>query len=396
MYKEYYGFKVTPFSMTSDPRFYFSSKGHNRAIAYLQYGISQGEGFIVITGDVGAGKTTIVNYLLSQLDPESYIARQLVSTFLAENDLIEMLCESFGLPSDGLSKAALLKQLKLFFMDSYNQKKRIVLVVDEVQNLPLKTVEELRMLSNFQINNIPLIQSLLVGQKAFIETLQSDRMEQLRQRVTASCHLGSFKAAETEAYINFRLHSAGSSVGYLFNHHCCLLIHELTEGVPRRINVFCERILLYGFLENIKHFTEDHIRLVADELAGEITSPIKKSYLIEHKKRLQTPSKSEFGSELEIDARLSNESILDNQKPIQINDQTNVSTSTSTSRHPHNVASSVSRTAPLEAIVEEEFDVEDDQAFEFNEAPAKLSLTKVFVFLFVLLVCYLMIIGDVQ
>jgi len=278
MYKDYYHLNALPFNMSPDPRFYFSSKGHNKAMSYLQYGMTQGEGFIVITGDIGTGKTTIVKNLLKQLDPNSFIARQLVSTYLDEGDLIEIVSESFDLSTKGLSKAGLLNQLKKFFINSYKQNKRILLIVDEVQNLPLKTVEELRMLSNFQLDDTdaPLIQSFLVGQKEFIETLQSDRMEQLRQRVIASTHLGPLKENETEEYINYRLTASGWTGGDLFDHDSCLLIHELTEGVPRRINVFCDRILLYGFLEEIDRFTVGHINLVADELSKEITSPVKK------------------------------------------------------------------------------------------------------------------------
>jgi len=261
--------------MSPDPRFYFSSKGHHKAMSYLQYGMNQGEGFIVITGDIGTGKTTVVKNLLKKLDADSFIARQLVTTYLDEGDLIEMVSESFNLPSQGLSKAARLNQLYKFFINSYKHKKRILLIVDEVQNLPLKTVEELRMLSNFQLNDKPLIQSFLVGQREFIETLQSDQMEQLRQRVIASTHLGPLKEQETEEYINYRLKRAGNAGG-LFDHNSCLLIHELTEGVPRRINVFCDRILLYGYLEEIERFTVEHINLVADELSNEVTSPVKK------------------------------------------------------------------------------------------------------------------------
>ncbi|WP_198265752.1 AAA family ATPase [sulfur-oxidizing endosymbiont of Gigantopelta aegis] len=151
----------------------------------------------------------------------------------------------------------------------------MVLVIDEVQNLPAKTVEELRMLSNFQVDNKPLIQSFLVGQKEFIDTLKAKSMEQLRQRVIASCHLGPLKAEETEFYINYRLGEAGWTGGELFDKDAIQLIYELTEGVPRRLNVFCDRIMLFGYLEEINLFTTEHIRTVADELSEEITSPIK-------------------------------------------------------------------------------------------------------------------------
>ena len=275
MYKEYYKLQHNPFQMTPDPRIFFASKGHKRALSYLQYGLSQGEGFIVITGDIGTGKTTIVKNLIAGLDHKTYIAKQLVTTHLGEHDLMEMICESFELISIGLTKAALLNQFKAFLNSAHKLGRRVVLVVDEVQNLPAKTVEELRMLSNFQVNNKPLIQSFLVGQKEFITTLQQSSMEQLRQRVIASCHLGPLKENETNLYVNYRLKEAGWAGGSLFSDDALNLVHELTEGVPRRINVFCDRIMLFGYLEEVSFFTAEHINMVADELEDEITSPIK-------------------------------------------------------------------------------------------------------------------------
>ncbi|MCK5649466.1 MAG: XrtA-associated ATPase [Gammaproteobacteria bacterium] len=275
MYKEYYKLRDNPFQMTPDPRIFFASKGHKRALSYLQYGLSQGEGFIVVTGDIGTGKTTIVKNLIAGLDHQTYIAKQLVTTHLGEHDLMEMICESFELISRGLTKAALLNQFKAFLNSAHKLGRRVVLVVDEVQNLPTKTVEELRMLSNFQIDNKPLIQSFLVGQKEFITTLQDSSMEQLRQRVIASCHLGPLKEHETNLYVNYRLKAAGWAGGPLFDDAALKLVHKLTEGVPRRINVFCDRILLFGYLEEISFFTIEHIQTVADELAEEITSPLK-------------------------------------------------------------------------------------------------------------------------
>lgn len=276
--------------MTPDPAIFFASKGHKRALSYLQYGLSQGEGFIVVTGDIGTGKTTIVKSLMTGLDPQIYIVKQLVTTHLQEHDLIEMICESFELISKGLTKAALLNQFKAFLNSAHKLGRRVVLIVDEVQNLPARTVEELRMLSNFQIDNKPLIQSFLVGQKEFIDTLQGKSMEQLRQRVIASCHLGPLKEEETINYIKYRLKASGWDQGELFEQQSLGLIHELTEGVPRRINVFCDRILLFGYLEEISFFKAGHIKQVADELSQEITSPIKT------KKREEEPLDTVEGS----------------------------------------------------------------------------------------------------
>lgn len=305
MYKEYYKLQHNPFQMTPDPRIFFASKGHKRALSYLQYGLSQGEGFIVVTGDIGTGKTTIVKNLIAGLDPKTYIAKQLVTTHLEDHDLMEMICESFELISKGLTKAALLNQFRAFLNSAHRLGRRVVLVVDEVQNLPPKTVEELRMLSNFQIDNKPLIQSFLVGQKQFIKTLQDSSMEQLRQRVIASCHLGPLKEAETSLYINYRLKEAGWSGGPLFEEQALMLIHYLTEGVPRRINVFCDRILLFGYLEEISFFSKAHVQVVADELSEEITSPLIMQHKDETSQLLDSGQSQQPFSEPELDRQVS-------------------------------------------------------------------------------------------
>ncbi|MBF0266077.1 MAG: AAA family ATPase, partial [Gammaproteobacteria bacterium] len=279
MYKEFYQFDFLPFNMSPDPRFYFNSKGHNKAYSYMQYGLSQGEGFIVVTGDIGTGKTTIVKHLIDELDLNTFIVKQLVTTYIDGSDLLEMVCESFDIASEGMTKAARINKLDQYLKYAYQKNKRVILIIDEVQNLPMKTVEELRMLSNFQLDNKPLIQSFLVGQKEFIPTLKSNSLEQLRQRVIASCHLGPLNAEETKEYIQYRISTAGRAQDDLFDNETYYLIHEFTEGVPRRINVFCDRILLFGYLEEINWFTIEHINQVADELDNELTTPVTRKNL---------------------------------------------------------------------------------------------------------------------
>jgi len=322
MYKEYYKLNKNPFQITPDHEVFFASKGHKKALSYLQYGLSQGEGFIVITGDIGTGKTTIVKNLIAGLDANTHIAKQIVTTNLEEQDLMEMVCEAFGLVSKGLTKAALLNQFQAFLMSAHKLGRRVVLIVDEVQNLPGKTVEELRMLSNFQVENRSLMQSFLVGQKEFVATLQGDDMEQLRQRVIASCHLGPLKKEETKDYINYRLEASGWGGDDLFDSQAFELIYGLTDGVPRRINVFCDRILLFGYLEEIIFFTAKHIKLVADELADEITSPIKirkreelSSYFSEIQKKYDSHAKKALSAN-KVDDNLEKdiEDFFDNNK----------------------------------------------------------------------------------
>lgn len=275
MYEAFYNLSTKPFSLSPDPRFFFGSSGHKRAMSYLRYGISQGEGFIVITGGIGTGKTTLVRNLFAELDKESIIAAQLVSTNLTPDELIKMVSAAFGLPYEGLAKVSLLQQLETFLRRAEAQGKRVLLVVDEAQNLPAETVEELRMLSNFQGENRSLIQSFLLGQDEFRHTIQSPGMEQLRQRIIASCHLSPLNKDEVRSYIEHRLKEVGWSSRPVITDIAFEFIHKYTGGVPRRINVFCDRLLLYGYLEELIVFNPKVVTLVADELAAESEVPEK-------------------------------------------------------------------------------------------------------------------------
>src|SRR5574340_1713413 len=190
MYESYYGLSGKPFQLNPDPAFFFGSRGHKRAFAYLEYGLHQSEGFIVITGEVGAGKTTLVRSLLQKLDPQKVVAAQLVSTQLDAEDTLRMVAAAFGLPNKAFEKAELLLALEMFLVSITAKGKRALLVVDEAQNLAPRAVEELRMLSNFQLEAHALLQSFLIGQPEFKDTMQSEHMQQLRQRVIASYHLG--------------------------------------------------------------------------------------------------------------------------------------------------------------------------------------------------------------
>jgi len=270
VYETYYGFSGKPFQLNPDPSFFFGSKGHNRAFAYLQYGLYQGEGFIVITGEVGAGKTTIVRSLLEQLDNSKVVAAQLVSTQLDADDMLRAVGVAFGLPVRTVSKAVLLGSIEAFLCQLATEKKRALLIVDEAQNLTPRAVEELRMLSNFQLGDQALLQSFLVGQPELRTVMQSPRMQQLRQRVIASYHLGPMDAAETQAYIEHRLHHVGWNEDPRFSPACFPLIHTLSGGIPRRINALCNRLLLASFLGE-KHVVEaTDIHAVAREMRDEL------------------------------------------------------------------------------------------------------------------------------
>ena len=248
MYEAFYGLTGKPFQLNPDPNFYFGSKQHRRAKAYLEYGVQRNEGFIVITGEVGAGKTTIVRGLLESLDSNAVVAANLVSTQLDAEDTLRMVGAAFGVGVKDLSKSDLLMSLEAFLVTQISQGKRCLLIVDEAQNLTPRAVEELRMLSNFQFGKQALLQTFLVGQPEFREILQNPNMQQLRQRVTATCHIGPMDRDETRGYIEHRLKCVGSQGRPSFDTDAFDAIHKASGGIPRRINSICDRLLLLGFL----------------------------------------------------------------------------------------------------------------------------------------------------
>ena len=268
MYEAFYGLSSKPFQLNPDPKFYYSSKPHRRARSYLVYGVMRGEGFIVITGEVGAGKTTIVRDLLDSLENGSVVAAHMVSTQIGAEDALKLVCAAFGVPVRG-GKADMLMALEAFFITQVTHGKRCLLIVDEAQNLQPQAVEELRMLSNFQFGDQALLQTFLVGQPEFRDILQSPRMLQLRQRVTARCHLGPLDAEDTRAYVEHRLKCAGATDKPTFDAEVFPALHRYTGGIPRRINTLADRLLLQGYLAETPHLTLGALNEVEAEIAAE-------------------------------------------------------------------------------------------------------------------------------
>ncbi|RZA31795.1 MAG: DUF2075 domain-containing protein [Lysobacteraceae bacterium] len=273
MYETYYGLSAKPFQLRPDPHFFFGSKGHKRAMAYLEYGLSQGEGFIVITGEVGAGKTTLVRNLLNKIPTDQIVAAHIVNTSLDPEDTLRMVVSSFGLPYEGASKAELLNRLEQFLRGVDRQGKRALLVIDEAQNLNARTVEELRMLSNFQTDDRSLLQTFLLGQPEFRATLHSPGMQQLRQRVIASYHLGPMDAQETRAYVEHRLATVGWKGDPAFDDGAHAAIYAYSGGIPRKTNTLMDRVLLMGYLEEMHAFTEADINEVVRDISEEFQVP---------------------------------------------------------------------------------------------------------------------------
>ncbi|GAB3434006.1 XrtA-associated ATPase [Massilia solisilvae] len=273
MYETYYGLSAKPFQLRPDPHFYFASHGHKRAMAYLEYGLSQGEGFIVITGEVGAGKTTLVRNLFNRMPKDQIVAAHIVNTHLDADDALRMVASAFGLPTDGASKATLLARLEQFLRLTGRQGKRALLVIDEAQNLNAGTVEELRMLSNFQTDSQCLLQTFLLGQPEFRATLHSPTMQQLRQRVIASYHLGPMDAQETRAYIEHRLQTVGWKGDPAFSAEAHAAIYAYSGGIPRKTNTLCDRIMLMGFLEELHAFGAAEVQAVVRDISEEFELP---------------------------------------------------------------------------------------------------------------------------
>ena len=273
MYETYYGFSAKPFRLRPDPHFFYGSKGHKRAMAYLDYGLSQGEGFIVITGEVGAGKTTLVRNLLNNLPSEHIIAAHIVNTHLDSDDTLRMVVSAFGLEYENVSKADLLTRLERFLRACDQEGRRALLIVDEAQNLTPRTVEELRMLSNFQTDDRSLLQTFLLGQPEFRTTLHSAGMQQLRQRVIASYHLGPMDAAETRAYIEHRMTTVGWNGSPSLTSGAHAAIFGYTGGIPRKTNTLCDRLLLMGYLEELHAFSEIDVDTVIRDIDKEFELP---------------------------------------------------------------------------------------------------------------------------
>jgi general secretion pathway protein A len=270
MYAAFYKLTDLPFRLSPDRRFFFGSTGHERALAYLTYGLDQADGFIVITGEVGTGKTTLVEHLLSGLNHDWFVAARVMTTQLEADDTVRMVATAFGLTANGLDKATLLNRLQDFLAATHRGGKRSLLLVDEAQNLSVRSLEELRMLSNFAAGHQPLLQSFLLGQPQFRAIIGKPELEQLRQRVIASYHLGPLKPDETRAYVHHRLRTVGWQKDPQFADDVFPMIHQESGGVPRRINTLCSRLMLSAFLDEAHVIDTETVRSVARDLAAEL------------------------------------------------------------------------------------------------------------------------------
>jgi type II secretory pathway predicted ATPase ExeA len=266
MHIDIYGFREHPFLMTPDARLFFNSSVHSRAHAHLMYGLAQGEGFVVVTGEVGAGKTTLVERFCGDLDPTEFVVARIMTTQVAGDDLLRLVADAFHVSADG-DKAAVLRGIMAALRGS---EKRHVLIVDEAQALTPAGLEELRMLSNITDGGRALLQTILLGQPQLRRLIASPDLDQLRQRILASFHLGGLSKEETRAYVEHRLTAVGWTGNPSWDDRAFDIIYRHTTGIPRRINRLCSRVLLAGALEKSPHIGADLVEATALELEEDL------------------------------------------------------------------------------------------------------------------------------
>ena len=269
MYTDHYGLTGQPFQLTPDARFWFDSRTHRKAMAYLGYGLAQGEGFITVTGEIGAGKSTLVAHLMASIDPARLNAISLVSTQVEGDDMLRLVAQGLGVNTGAVEKARLLDAVEQRLEEEMRAGKRTLLIVDEAQNLPVSALEELRMLSNFQVGGRALLQTVLLGQPEFRAKLAGPGLEQLRQRVIATHHLDAMGADEVESYIRHRLTRVDWQGEPDFDAGAFAAIHAHSGGIPRRVNQLAHRLLLNAALEGAATIGAAAVEAVAADMGAD-------------------------------------------------------------------------------------------------------------------------------
>ena len=262
MYEAFYELKEKPFNLTPDPDYLYMSPGHENAYTHLEYAIQESKGFVVVTGEVGSGKTTLINYLLRKI-PQAIHVGIINNTFVQPQELLRMICQEFEIPLEDSDKTVLLTRLYGYLLEQFSKRERVVLIIDEAQNLSEKTLEEIRMLSNLESEKDHLIQMILVGQPQLKEKLQRKSMEQFVQRVNVYCHLDALDKVDVENYIRHRLTVAGAQNLDLFDPEAIKAIYKHSLGIPRLINTLCDAAFVYGYADDVKVISRDLIEAVA-------------------------------------------------------------------------------------------------------------------------------------
>jgi len=267
MYETFYGLKEKPFNILPDPEYLFMSKEHENAYTHMVYAIKEKKGFVVITGEIGSGKTTLINFLLGQIHEEIQIGL-INNTFVLPAQFIKMICQEFELEVGEMDKAEMMESFQNFLLQQYAENKRVVLIIDEAQNLSRKTMEEIRMLSNLEAEKQHLIQIIFVGQPELKYKLQQKSLEQFAQRVSVHCHLDVLKMDEVEQYIKHRLKVGGAENLNIFDKEAIEAVSFYSRGIPRIINILCDTALVYGFADELKIINKKVIQEVIKSRAA--------------------------------------------------------------------------------------------------------------------------------
>lgn len=269
MYDRFYGFSEEPFRLSPDHHFAYQHRGYKKARAYMAYAFMRAEGFVMVTGRPGTGKTTLVGALVEDLAKERAQIANLVCSQLQADDLLSMVAHEFGVDLNVTNKGQQLQHLSRQLQKWNREGRRALLIVDEAQDLSVSAMEELRLLTNIQINGKPLLQIFMLGQPELRELILRPEMEQVHQRIVAASHLKPLEADETEQYIRHRLQAAGWSGDPAISKAVYPLVFKFSEGIPRRINLICSRLMLHGSVEQLHRIGVDDVRAVVEELQGE-------------------------------------------------------------------------------------------------------------------------------
>ncbi|GMT47583.1 MAG: hypothetical protein IEMM0007_1149 [bacterium] len=268
MYETFYSLRVKPFELVPSPDFLFLSRSHRKALTYLKYGITEKVGFMLLTGEVGSGKTTLIRNLIRGLD-SNIVLSKIFNTKVSSEQLISLINEDFGLDVNGKDKISLLRELNNFLIKQYAEKHNPILVIDEAQNLTPELLEEVRMLSNLETDDAKLLQIVLVGQPELKKVLARPELRQLRQRISISSHIYPITRVETEEYIFHRLEVAGNRDAVIFRNGTVESVYNFSKGIPRLINIVCDFLMLAAFVEETREITSDLVKEVIGELETE-------------------------------------------------------------------------------------------------------------------------------
>ena len=268
MYNTWYGFREKPFNLTPDPKYLYLSHRHAEAFAHLEFGHKERGGFVLITGEVGTGKTTLARYFLSKLDADTHSAFVLYPALSAE-ELLHTILDDLHVTPEGSSKKSLVDALHRFLLETRAANRNVVLLIDEAQDLTPEVLEQIRLISNLETDTEKLIQIVLMGQSELRDLLGRHELRQLAQRVTARYHLAPLTFPETQAYIRHRLLVADGEGKVGFDHDALVAVHRLSGGVPRLVNLICDRALLAGYVHNTRRITASMVRQAAKEVEGD-------------------------------------------------------------------------------------------------------------------------------